>query len=254
MDMGIWATWYDLPDELRDTHLEWLHNNHLPLLLARDGIAWVAHYEILGGGPQMDKIHNRLNRPSDPDIGLGTQYLLLVGAASPHTFFHPRIDYWEQNISDKVNQRLAQRVGTRVCFFTQEAWVSGPEIGTRRPSSTPAPAIQMGSFRTRTIADEFDLAAWYSQYRLPAMARMKGSVATRKMVSVAGWAKHSILYEFTSLQARQDHFQNHESLALDDKEWTNKIITYTIHSPGSPSIGHRIWPPVEGNDTTSRPM
>ena len=248
MDMGIWATWYDLPDDLCGTHLEWLHNDHLPFLLAQDGIAWVAHYNILGGGAKMDEIHARLNRPSDSDIGTGTQYLLLVGAASAHTFFHPRLDEWQHDISDDITLMLDQRVGARVCVFTQEAWVSGPEIGTRRPASTPAPAIQMGSFRTRTVADEFDLAAWYSQYRLPAMARMKGAVATRKLVSVAGWAKHSILYEFTSLQARQDHFQNHESLALDDKEWTNKIITYTVHSPGSPSVAHRIWPPVEDTD------
>jgi len=248
MDTGIWATWYDLPDEKRLEHLVWLHQYHLPNIMRREGIAWAAHYEILGGGPRMDKIHHRLNRPSDPGIGSGTQLLLLVGAASAHTFFHPRIDEWEQNISEEDTQMLRQRIGSRVCFFTQEAWVSGPEIGTRRPSSTTAPAIQMGSFCTRTVADEYDLAAWYSQYRLPAMAAMPGCVATRKLVSIAGWAKHSILYEFTSLQARQDHFQDHESLALDDTQWTNRIISYTVHSPGSPSVGQRIWPPVEEAD------
>jgi hypothetical protein len=245
MDMGIWATWYDLGEENRARHLDWLHQCHLPRILRLEGIAWSAHYEILGGGPRMNEIHDRLSRPGDPDIGSGTQLLLLFGAASPHTFFHPRIDQWENKIDKETDQMLGQRIGSRACFFTQEAWVSGPEIGTRRPFSTPAPAIQMGSFRTKTVADEYDLAAWYAQYRLPAMSRMPGCVATRKLVSIAGWAKHSILYEFTSLQARQDHFQNHESLALDDKEWTNKIITYTVHSPGSPSVGQRIWPPVE---------
>ena len=79
----------------------------------------------------------------------------------------------------------------------------GPEIHTRAKGTTPAPAIQMGSFRAMDLETEFDTAAWYAQYRLPAMARMPGSVATRVMVSVAGWAKYSILYEFTSLEARR---------------------------------------------------
>ena len=77
------------------------------------------------------------------------------------------------------------------------------------------------------------------------MARMPGSINTRKLVSVAGWAKHAVMYEFISLDARQEHFQNHESLAMDETVWTNKIINYTIHAPGSPSVGRRIWPPVK---------
>ncbi len=112
---------------------------------------------------------------------------------------------------------------------------------------TPAPAIQFGSFNTRTHQEEYDLNAWYAQYRFPAVSRMPGSVCTRKYVSVAGPAKHCILYEFTSLQARLDGFEVHETLGLtNDKEWTNLIHEYTIHAPGSPSIARRIWPEVPG--------
>jgi hypothetical protein len=32
---------------------------------------------------------------------------------------------------------------------------------------------------------------------------------------------------------------------MDETVWTNKIINYTIHAPGSPSVGRRIWPPVK---------
>jgi hypothetical protein len=146
---------------------------------------------------------------------------------------------------------LALRRESRTCFFTEEARVTGPESGSRSNDLAPAPAIQMGSFRTKTVADEFDLAAWYAQYRLPAMSRMPGCVATRKLVSLAGWAKHSILYEFTSLEARERHFQGHESLALDETVWTNKIIGYTIHAPGSPSVGYRLWPEVTETERTN---
>lgn len=249
MDNGLWATWYDLAptgnDDGRDAYLDWLHGEHLPEIQSRAGIAWAAHYEITGGGERMQAIHDRLVHAEGDDIGSGTQFLILVGATSPHVFANPRIDEWERALSEPAKSMLARRGGTRTCIFVQEEFVTGPEYDARPTGTAPGPAIQMGSFRTRTVEDEFDLAAWYAQYRLPHMSRMPGCIATRKLVSIAGWAKHSVLYEFLSLEARQQYFQNHESLALDDREWTNKIITYTIHAPGSPSVGKRLWPPVE---------
>ena len=245
MDNGIWATWYDLADDDRDDYIDWLHGEHLPEIMRRPGIAWAAHYKITGGGPKMQTIHDRLVHADDDGLGTGTQFLMLAGATSPHVFADPRIDAWENTLGEPAKGMLARRTGTRSNIFTQEEFVTGPEYGARPAGTTPGPAIQMGSFRTKTVADEFDLAAWYAQYRLPHMSRMPGCIATRKLVSIAGWAKHSVMYEFTSLDARQQHFQNHESLALDDKEWTNKIITYTVHAPGSPSVGKRLWPPVE---------
>lgn len=250
MTLGIWAVWYDLSNDesIWGKYLDWFHGKHLPGLLSRPGFAWAAHYRIVGGGARMEKIHDRLARPDDPDLGAGTQFLALVGATSPHVFFEPKIVDLEPELSPEAREMLALRQESRTCFFTEEARVTGPEFGSRSNDSTPAPAIQMGSFRTKTVADEFDLAAWYAQYRLPAMSRMPGCVATRKLVSLAGWAKHSILYEFTSLDARERHFQGHESLALDETVWTSKIIGYTIHAPGSPSVGYRLWPEVTENE------
>jgi hypothetical protein len=246
MTQGIWAVWYDLSndDTLREEYLDWFHGTHLPGLLSRSGFAWAAHYRIVGGGARMDEIHDRLARPDDPDLGAGTQFLALVGATVPHVFFEPKVLDIEPELSPEASDMLALRRESRTCFFTEEAQITGPASGSRSDETAPAPAIQMGSFRTKTVADEFDLAAWYAQYRLPAMSRMPGCVATRKLVSLAGWAKHSILYEFTSLEARERHFQGHESLALDDTVWTSKIIGYTIHAPGSPSVGYRLWPEV----------
>jgi hypothetical protein len=131
-------------------------------------------------------------------------------------------------------------------LFSTFAHIDGPEMGQRPAGTTPGPAIQMGSFRTKTLADEFDVGQWYAQYRLPAMARMAGCISARVMLSVAGWAKYSVMYEFSSLQARLENFEEpHEALALDEEEWTGRVIRYTMHTPGSPTVGQRIWPPVE---------
>lgn len=45
MDRGIWATWYDLPQEGKDEYLTWLHTAHIPAMLARPGYLWAAHVQ-----------------------------------------------------------------------------------------------------------------------------------------------------------------------------------------------------------------
>ena len=140
---------------------------------------------------------------------------------------------------------LAARVGLRTAVFTVEAAVNGPEPREFGPDTGPGPAIQMGNFCMRTPEEEFDLGRWYAQYRLPFMAQLRGAIATRKLSGVAGWAKHSVMYEFTSLAARLKHFEEpHEALALDRTRWESQVIAGTVHEPGSPFIGERIWPPL----------
>jgi hypothetical protein len=244
MDTGIWATWYDVPEQSRDLFLDWLHGSYLPELRQRPGYSWVAHYLNTHGGEAMRHVGDTILTRPEEEIGNGSQFLMLVGATSPHTFLTPSI--LEREESAKIRNMLALRQGVRTAIFSEETRVNGPAIRHRAPGTAPAPAIQMGSFRVRSIEEEFDLGCWYAQYRLPHMAQMPGSVASRKLLSVAGWAKHAILYEFTSLDARMQNFEEpHESLAVDPKEWTGRVVRYTVHTPGSPFVGQRIWPLVE---------
>lgn len=243
MDHGIWATWYDLADESRAGFLDWMHKSYCPYLRVQPGYSWVAHYRYTGGGPQMEQVRATAIGHTQDAIGSGSQYLLLVGAASAHTFFNPPV--MDLAYPAGYDAMLAQQLGLRTAVFTEEARVNGPERSEFGPGSPPGPAIQMGSFRMRTPEEEFDLGRWYAQFRLPFMAQMRGSIATRKLSGVAGWAKHSVLYEFVSLDARLRHFeQPHEALALDPTRWESKVMAGTVHAPGSPFIGERTWPPV----------
>ena len=253
MDKGIYAVWYDLPQEGREEYLDWLHNRYLPGVLCRPGYLWAAHYEAMDGGPKMKKIAGSLNRLQGEEVGTGTNFIAIIAAASSHVFFSPNIVRVDNPLAslhpelddEETRGMLARRVNARPGIFTEQERVNGPDIGDRPPGATPAPAIQFGSFNTRSAQDEYDLTAWYAQYRFPAIARMPGCIAARKYVSVAGVAKHCILYEYTSLEARLEHFEEHETLGLEnDQEWTNRIHDYTIHAPGSPSIAKRIWPAV----------
>lgn len=245
MDRGIWATWYDLADESRERYLDWAHNTYLPYLKQRPGYAWVAHYRNEGGGAKMKQVQSKVVGHTTEDIGSGTQYVLLVGAPSPHVFFKPATR--EIKLPEGFEKMLALRSGVREVIFAEEARVNGPAAYNEGPGSVPGPAIQMGSFRMRTVEHEFDIGRWYAQFRLPYMAQMRGCIATRKLLGVAGWAKHGVLYEFESLEMRLKYFEEpHESLSLDPTHWSASITGNTVHTPGSPTIGVRIWPPVRG--------
>ena len=238
MDRGIHAAWYDLPEGGREEYLAWFHGEYLPETLRRPGHLWAAHFEVTGGGGRMKDVQSQLTHTAEAGLGTGTQYIALLGAASPHVFCAPA----GEEESAEARGMLGRRTGERICIFSEEARVDGPEAASRAPGLTPGPAIQMGSFVAQSVEAEFDLSAWYARYRLPAMARMPGCVGARKLLSVAGWAKHSILYEFTSLEAREENFQGQEDQSLDEKSWTGRVIRYVTHAPGSPSVGRRIWP------------
>lgn len=243
MTEGIWATWYDLPAADVQRYLDWAQGSYLPFLKDRPGVQWAAQYRYAGGGAQMTRVKETVVSHTEDAVGHGTQYLELAGAANAHAFFAP--PFSDLEMPEGFASMLALRQGVRTAAFTLEAGVDGPSRATQAGDGAPAPAIQMGTLRPRSIESEFDLIRWYAQYRLPSMAAMPGVVRTRKWAGIAGWPKHGILYEFESLAHRLEHFEKpHESLALDPTHWTNKITRASVHAPGSPFIGERIWPAV----------
>lgn len=243
MDTGLWATWYNLDDADRPGFLAWAHEVYLPHLRGMDGVLWAAHYANEGGGPGMDRLVKDVIGHTEDDIGDGSQFVILVGAAAPHTFFNPYIP--EVHWPEGFDAMLAKRKGTRQAILAEVHRIAGPAGEATTTGGAPGPYIQMGSFRMSREDKDFEIGKWYSQFRFPYMAQMPGSIATRKYVGVAGWAKHAIMYEFTSAEARMEQFEiKHETHGLDTDAWHNDVIPYTVHSPGSPVIGPRLWPPV----------
>ena len=128
--------------------------------------------------------------------------------------------------------------------LTGQTRVDGPDVAQRGPGLTPGPVIQMGNFNAASHEIEADIGAWYAQHRLPFMAAMPGCIGARKLLATAGWGKHSILYEFVSLEAREARFVPHEEQAHDPGSWTARILSLLCHAPCSPAVGRRIWPAV----------
>lgn len=244
MSEAIWATWYDLDEINREQMLDWTHGTYLPWLKQQQGIAWVAHYRNVGTGPALATYHDIAGHAAvEEGLGTGSQFVVMAGAANPYAFYKPCI----QDIvrPEGFDAKLAQRRGLRQAVLAEEARVSGPASEAGLPGGVPAPAIQFGTYRIRTVEEELDLAQWYAQQRMPVMSRMPGAVQTRKFLCSVGWAKHAILYEFESLEARTREFEvPHESKVTDPLHWTGRIVRTTLHTPGSPVVGERIWPAV----------
>ena len=241
MDRAIWATWYDLPAEGANEYIAWLHEVYLPEMLERSGYLWAAHVDNDKSEERAQNVNRRLTHTDDPSVPTGNGYLMLFGAESVHTFLDPSPAQLAGRWGPDEREMLGLRAGVRECVFVETGRIDGPEIGQRAPGITPGPRIQMGSFNSNALENEEGMGAWYVQLRFPRMETLEGCVGMRKLVSVCGWAKHAVLYEFDLNTSVEHYFQKE----LESEDWSREMVGSLVHAPGSPSTGKRIWPPVD---------
>jgi len=244
MDRGIWALWYEIADGDKSEYLAWFHGVHIPEKLSRPGYLWAAHYELGHGGSRFKKVVDGLQHVRDAGLGRGGGYLALFGGLTAHVFLNPSPAQLAQRQSPETRRMIGMRRETYSCIFAEETRVDGPDVAQRSPGMTPGPFVQMGNFNVASHELEDDVGAWYAQHRLPFMSAMPGCIGARKLLAAVGWGKHSILYEFTSLEQREEKFVTHEEQAHDAKSWTARILPQLRHAPCSPAVGKRIWPAV----------
>ncbi len=238
MNLGIWANWYNLPEQGRDEYLAWLQEAYIPRILARPGVKSAAHYGSINGAPQQRK---HLRPTPDRTVPNGDRYILLFEAETPHAFADPMPSRYHDAMPAADRKMLAMRLAGRSNVFTVEAQVLGPEAHGN-PNLPFSPAIQMGSFNAGSWQDEDELGDWYAQWRLPCCAKLPGCIRVRKLVSISGWAKHSVLYEFASVEARNSNYVDHEKNHPEMDQWTEQVVNKLVHAPGSPNVATRLWP------------
>jgi hypothetical protein len=238
MDRGIWATWYDLPEEGKDEYISWLHEVHIPKALKRPGYLWAAHVKNVVTEEREETIRGRLTHTDDQSVPTGVQYLMLFGGPGPTVFLDPSPAQLEEKWTADEREMLGKRLNARSCIFMEHNRIVGPEVNTRAPGITPGPAIQVGSFNINAVENEDELGSWYAQVRMPRLTTMTGCVGARNLVSVSGWAKHAIFYEWISLESL------HENFITEKIPRSRHAVSTLIHSPSSPSVGERIWPPA----------
>jgi len=247
MDRGLWISWYDLPTAGRDAYLSWLHGEYIPRILQRPGILYAAHYESARVPPKYD--HNT----DDPSVPAGNDFVLIFGGESAHVFTRsaegyvkgtPDKYYFQACLSENDKAMLQTRMGERVCVTTEQARTDGPAAKQRTGELALAPCIQLGSFNAQSVDVEDEWLAWFADWRLQALSKTPGCIGMRKLVSVRGWAKHLVLYEFESMQARNGYAPYLKKMYPEMVAWTERATMKLVHAPASPVVGARLWPPV----------
>ena len=246
MDRSLLISWYDVDANHRDEYLQWLHGSFLQKLMKRDSVLWAAHYEV-----RKYEIPSRVRPTRDPAVPRGNDFVLMLGAESSHVFAKP-LDFFlkkdancvEPDLTAEDRRMLALRKEVRASVMTEEARVSGPSIAMRPDGGAPAPCIQLGSFCGNDMAAEEELLGWYARWRMPALSKLPGCMALRKMVSVAGWAHHGVMSEFESSDVRAAAMKEMAGLYPEMIEWTERCVPLLTHAHGSPHIGVRLWPAV----------
>jgi len=238
VDRALWATWYDLPESGREDYLGWLHGTYLPNLLKRPGYLWAAHYATRGSGGSA-----QIHHVDDPKVPGGFRYILLIGVRDALVFGNPVPSAIHASLPEQGRKMLAMRTGERVNLMSEAGRCEGGASNRYREGLTGAPFIQIGSFNCPVEYEE-EMHAGYVQQRLPAMCETASCIRTRKLNSVAGWAKHAILYEFAS----QEGFdRDYEAANAKSPLGTNghSVVPMLIHAPGGPNSALRIWPPLK---------
>jgi hypothetical protein len=239
LDRALLVSWYDLPLQGRDKYLDWLHTKYIAKLRALPGILTAAHYEV----DQNEQPLPHLRHTDDRSLPTGNSYILILTGSDAHVF--SRLSSFRLKPTATEKRMLAMRSGERVNLFTEEARAQGPDAKRREGKYTLAPGIQIGNFNSGAWKDEDELLSWYADLRLPNFKTMPSGIGIRKLASVSGWAKHGVLYEFTSLADRTKHFRAHEAKNKKHTQWTHDVVSKLVHAPGSPAIAQRIWPPVK---------
>ncbi len=243
-DKALWITWYDLPAQGRDAYFSWLHDSYVPRVLDRRGVLWAAHYASEERPVRTDKKDRPRRYPPADSVPQGYRFLLLVGGEDAHVFADPTPSQLHGALPVAEREMLGMRLGPSMNVMIEQARIEGPEAGARQDGMALSPCIQLGSFVFD--GDEDELLAWYAQWRLPSMTELPGCIGVRKLVSVAGWAKHAILHEFTSVAARNENFVNHERKQYPEKAaWSESVTGRVVHAPGSPNVATRTWSAVK---------
>ena len=238
----IKAEWFDLDQETKDDTLRWLHEEHLPRVQASSGVGWVGHYacvafpakKFIAGAPERKET-------TDTTVPTGHQNVVLTAALSAEVFFG------KKNSLDALAaahfEGLSALQNYRSAVFLEEQVINSPEQRAAPYGMGPPPAMQLGHYNTDTPDDDWELARWYRNERFSRVSVTPGMVRGRKLLSIAGWAKHGVLWEFTDLPDGDYSFEHRFVAADRDENWQGRhVLEYVTHCYGSPSTGRLVWP------------
>lgn len=236
------AEWFDINNKDKDKLCSWLHGIFFPDLHSKNGVNWVAHYDIVPH-PETRYIKGAPAKKEVKDLSVppGQENLVLTSANTPSVFFAPNNAL--EAMEKKQQPYLSMRANYRSAVFIEEEMINGPELHKQPLGTGGAPAMQFGSYNVDSIQDDIELAKWYRGERFPRLPVTRGMIRGRKFLSISGWAKHGVLWEFAEMDEDEYSFEHRFMEADRGENWHGRhVLEYVTHAPGSPHAGRRVWP------------
>jgi hypothetical protein len=236
------AEWFDINNKDKDKLCSWLHGVFFPDLQFQNGVNWVAHYDIVPH-PETRYIKGAPARKEVKDLSVppGQENLVLTSVNTPSIFFGPNNAL--ETMEKEHSLYLSMRTNYRSAVFIEEEMINGPELHKQPIGTGGAPAMQFGSYNVDEIRDDIELAKWYRGERFPRLPVTRGMIRGRKFLSISGWAKHGVLWEFSEMDEEEYSFEHRFMEADRGENWHGRhVLEYVTHAPGSPHAGRRIWP------------
>ena len=236
------AEWFDINSKGKDKLYNWLHKVFFPVLQSQNGVNWVAHYDIVPH-PEIPYIKGAplKKEVNDPLIPSGQGNVVLTSANTPSVFFGPNNAL--EAVEKEHQPYLSMRANYHSAVFLEEEMVNGPELHQQPLGTGGAPAMQFGSYNVDSMQDDVELAKWYRGERFPRLPITRGMIRGRKFLSISGWAKHGVLWEFAEMDENEYSFEHRFIEADRDENWNGRhVLEYVTHAPGSPHAGRRVWP------------
>ena len=197
-------------------------------------------YALVKGGPTTEEIQHRLHeRQIGADIYTATPNCILLtelGSLDDSTVLESELSDRLGKLESAFGAATPQTIAHGI--YREVSTVMGQEAD-QVPESGFAPVVQVGTFNMPSGEDELAVQEWYRTRRLPSFAGIQGGIRARRLIGVCGApAQLGVLYEFTSLQERIDHFEPLE--AVDHDEHRPSAAARTQHPPFSPAVGVRL--------------
>jgi hypothetical protein len=166
--------------------------------------------------------HMEMDAPDAPELFTVTGFDEFDAACGAHATLTATLD------ADSIRQ-LASGLYREVRTWSARTEAAG------RPGEY-RDMVHFGTYDTRSPGDEWALARFYAEKRMPEFVAAAGTLRARRLVNVCGApARTAVLYEFESSQARLDHFE-----PLEGEPVAAAAQSLTIHPRLSPSIGVRL--------------
>ncbi len=225
MSGAIWAIFYDIAVDDRDTYMRWFHDVHIPEKLARPGYVSAGHFGVVdANGAPVSVAGSQGNQNAEG-------YIALFGGGDTSVFLNPSPAQIKPNQTHETRLMMGRRINSRSFIAAREWSAGGQDTDDERLDS----AIVLSC--CDTPGQDEDYGAYCVQDLKPTLKAHPDFRSLTKFLATVGPMKHATISSFASLEAAL----NSPTLTTSS-EWAVRIANAQSPIPGSPLIARRIWP------------